>query len=558
MTSTDIPNAEVAAPLDALLVQAAQSPMRRFVPDASVLKFAGNLVTHPRRTGYRLSHLARELGRIGVGASDTGPSRRDRRFKDPAWTENPLLHRLMQAYLAAGKTAHELVADSDLHWRDAERMEFLVENLVDALAPANIPLVNPSSAKAAIDTGGMSLVHGFETFLKDMASAPRIPEMVDGSGFRVGENLAATPGDVVHRSEIAELILYRPQTEQVRQLPLLIVPPTINKFYALDLAPDRSLIEYLVQQGQQVYVMSWRNPDARHSDWGLDAYAQSVLDNLDIVQRMAGTEQAVLMGVCSGGIISSLAVNRLADIGQQERLAGFTLLVTVLDSERAGTASAIMDENMAVMAKADSARRGYLDGRALAEVFAWLRPDDLIWNYWVNNYLLGKKPPAFDILYWNADTTRMTAHLHSDFVDFGIDNPLTKPGALNVLDSPVDLSRVTLDSYVVAGSTDHITPWQNCYRTTGLLGGETRFVLSNSGHIAALVNPTTNPKASFQSNKENPEDAQQWLSTAQTNKGSWWSDYDSWLADRCGSLVPAPELLVEPLAPAPGTYVYEK
>lgn len=559
VTSTvPTPAADVAAALDSLLVQAAHGPYRRFVPDASTAKFVGNLLAHPRRTGGRVADLARELGRIGVGTSTTAPSRRDRRFTDQAWTANPLLHRLVQAYLAGGRTAQALVADAGLGRRDADRVGFLVENLVEALAPSNVPLVNPSSAKAAIDTAGLSLVRGGRAFLRDMASAPRIPDMVDGSGFRLGENVAATPGDVVHRTETVELIRYRPQTAQVRQIPLLIVPPTINKYYALDLAPDRSLIEYLVRQGQQVFVISWRNPDARHAGWGLDTYVQAVLDTLDAVNRIAGTEQAALTGVCSGGIIAGLAAARLAATGRQDRLAGFSLFVTVLDSREAGTTAALIDENLAAAAKAVSGRRGYLDGRALAEVFAWLRPGDLIWNYWVTNYLLGQKPPSFDILFWNADTTRMPARLHADFVDFGLQNKIVRPGELSILGSPVDLSQLKVDTYLVAGSADHITPWQNCYRSTALLGGDTRFVLSTSGHIAALVNPPTNSKAGFQTGADNPADPQQWQAAAQTHQGSWWPDHSAWLAERCGPLIDPPALIGEPLAPAPGTYVFEK
>jgi poly[(R)-3-hydroxyalkanoate] polymerase subunit PhaC len=285
---------------------------------------------------------------------------------------------------------------------------------------------------------------------------------------------------------------------------------------------------------------------------------QAVRDTLDEVRRIAGTDQAALTGVCSGGIIASLAAARLAATGGQDRLAAFTLLVTVLDSRQSGTTAALVDENVAAAAKAVSARRGYLDGRALAEVFAWLRPGDLIWNYWVNNYLLGQKPPAFDILFWNADTTRMPAKLHADFVDFGLRNPAIEPGAMSVLGSPVDLSRVTVDSYLVAGNADHITPWQNCYRSTALLGGDTRFVLSSSGHIAALVNPPSNPKARYQTGQDHRADPQEWLANAQHHQGSWWPDFSAWLADRCGPLVDAAHPIGEYLAPAPGTYVFEK
>ena len=386
--------------------------------------------------------------------------------------------------------------------------------------------------------------------------------MVDRSAFEVGRNIAVTPGEVVLRTEVLELIQYRPQTEQVREVPLLIVPPTINKFYALDLAPGRSMAEYLVQNGQQVFVISWRNPDARHADWGLDTYVTAVLDALDAVERICGTSHTAVTGVCAGGIIASVTAAHLAAVGQQDRLACFSLLVTVLDTADAGTVAALTDRQLAAAAKAMSARRGYLDGRALAEAFAWLRPGDLVWNYWVNNYLLGSKPPAFDILSWNADTTRMSAGLHADFVDLAMDNKLITPGKLTVLGTPVDLSQVRADSYIVAGIADHITPWQNCYRSTQLLGGQSRFILSTSGHIAALVNPPGNPKATYQTSKANPASPAEWLKTAQSERGSWWPDMLAWLGDRCGADKPAPAELggggLRPLAAAPGTYVFDK
>ena len=269
-----------------------------------------------------------------------------------------------------------------------------------------------------------------------------------------------------------------------------------------------------------------------------------------------------MTGVCSGGIIAAVAAAHLASTGQQNRMAAFGLLVTVLDNARAGTAAALADRRLAAAATALSRRRGYLDGRSLAEVFAWLRPGDLVWNYWVNNYLLGRKPPAFDILFWNADTTRMPARLHADFVNLAMENWLVTRGALTVLGIRVDLSRVEVDTYLLAGIADHITPWQNCYRSTQLLGGDSRFVLSTSGHIAALVNPPGNPKASYQTNKQNPADPQEWLRTAHTEQGSWWPDALAWLGERCGAEKPAPGELggagVPPIIDAPGTYAFDR
>jgi polyhydroxyalkanoate synthase len=280
------------------------------------------------------------------------------------------------------------------------------------------------------------------------------------------------------------------------------------------------------------------------------------------VEQVTGTEQVSLQGFCSGGIITAMVLAHLAATGRQDRVTAFSLAVTVLDWARAGTISALMDEESVKAATEKSRKKGYLDGAQLAEVFAWLRPNDLVWNYWVNNYLQGKPPPAFDILYWNADTTRMTAALHRDFIDVSVGNLLTKPGGATMLGSPVDLSAVDVDAYVTAGIADHLCPWQSCYRTTQLLGGRSRFVLSTAGHIASLVNPPTNPKASFQVAPQTPADPEQWLAAATKEKGSWWPDFMAWLGERAGDEVPAPTSLgneeLPPLTDAPGTYVFDK
>jgi polyhydroxyalkanoate synthase len=345
-------------------------------------------------------------------------------------------------------------------------------------------------------------------------------------------------------------------------MPLLLVPPTINKSYVLDLAPDRSWIEYLVRAGQQVFTLSWRNPDVRHAGWGVDAYVQAVLDALDAVERIAAVDRTVLTGVCSGGMLASLVAAHLAGIGRLDRLAGLAFAVTVLDHRRAGVPAAIADKYLAAAATAASRRRGYLDGKTLAEVFAWLRPNDLVWHYWVNNYLLGRRPPAFDVLFWNADTTRMPARLHADLVDIALNNRLAEPGRAVALGAPVDLKSVDVDNYVIAGIADHITPWQSCYRTTALLGGQTRFVLSTSGHIAAMVNPPGNPKATYRVSLEHPADPQEWLRGAVTEQGSWWPDFADWLRRRCGPDKRAPRKLggrgLAPLIDAPGTYVLDR
>jgi len=532
--------ADRAEPLDSLLVQAALGPVRRLAPDGSVARLVQRLAGRPVGTGRRLVRLGAESLRIAVGASELAASPRDRRFEEPGWSDNPALKRTLQLYLATHRTAQELLADADLEWRDHARVSFLLENLAQALAPSNLPLLNPASAKAAIDTGGLSLLRGGSQLVKDLAAPPRVPQMVDESPFEVGRNIAVTPGSVVFRNDVLELIQYHPDGSEVYEVPLLIVPPTINKYYAIDLSPGRSLVEHSVGHGRQLFVISWRNPDARHADWGFETYIDAILEALAAVERITGITQTVLGGICSGGILAAITAGYLAGTGGLGRVAAMCLAVTVIDSSRAGTTGALVSRRAAEAAKATSRRQGYLDGRALAEVFAWLRPGDLIWNYWVNNYLLGKRPPAFDILFWNADTTRMTAQLHADFVDLSLDNLLTTPGAVSIHGVPIDLGAVDVDSYVLAGIADHLTPWQSCYSTTQLLGGQSRFVLSSSGHIAALVNPPSNPRASFQVNPDTSVSADEWLAGAETRQGSWWNDVSEWLDDRFPARRPAP------------------
>jgi polyhydroxyalkanoate synthase len=559
--------AEVAGAVDMLLTQAALGPHRQFLPGRPALRFARALAGRPGLVATRAGALAAELARIAGGTSGVAPAARDRRFADPAWAGNPVLRRVMQAYLATGDAALGLVNETPLDWRDTERVRFVVSNLVDALAPSNSPLLSPEAWKAAVDSGGGSLLTGTRHLLGDLASAPRVPTMVPPDAYTVGIDLAATAGAVVLRTPAFELIQYQPATPTVREVPVLIVPPTINKYYVLDLAPGRSLIECLVGQGQQVFVMSWRNPDARHAAWGFDAYVRAVTEALDATAGICGAAAVHLLGACSGGILASIAAAvRRAEAAPgalaptaRARVASLGLLVTMLDQSRTDVVGALVDESTAEAAIAASARKGYLDGRRLAEVFAWLRPGDLIWNYWVNNYLLGREPARFDILFWNADTTRMTAGLHRDFVRAAVSNSLASPGGLTVLGTEIDLAQVDLDSYVVAGVADHICPWQSCYRSSQLLGGKTRFVLSTSGHIAALVNPADSKKSRYQASDDVTADAPAWQQSAPAEQGSWWPDYAAWLAARSGGQAPAPAALgskeFRVIEPAPGSYV---
>ncbi len=550
---------ELAVPLDLLLTSPVFGMADRIAPNMSWRKFATNLAKQPGTVASRAGTLGKELGAIAMGRSDVAPTRGDKRFSDPAWKGNPLLKRTMQAYLAADATVDQLFSDAKLDWRDAERMRFVLDFVTEGLAPTNIPFVNPAGYKAAIDTGGLSIVRGLRNFANDMRKAPRLPSMVDSDAFTLGETVAVTPGSVVYRDEVFELLLYTPQTETVFTVPLLMVPPVINKFYIYDIAPGRSMIEYFVKQGHQVFAISWRNPTAEQRDWGFDTYGQAILDALDVVSKITGTKQAHVQASCSGGMLAAMVTAHLTAIGQADRIASLTLMVTVLDQYHAGFAAAAIDEETANLAIKMSARKGYLDGNSLAEMFAWLRPSDLVWRYWVNNYIEGKSPAAFDVLYWNADTTRMAAALHRDMVLMGLHNALATPGAVSILGTPVDLSTITLDTYIVAGIADHISPWQACYRSARLLtGSDLRFVLSSNGHIAALVNPPGNPKATFHVGTNDQEDPAKWLKASEKKSDSWWPDFTAWLGERSGELV-APAVLADSgtkvIEPAPGKYV---
>lgn len=557
--AADVDDRQDGAPLDLLLSAAALDVRRRLLPVGAVGRLAAAVSRRPLRAGRHVGELASTLARIGAGRSDVTPARDDRRFGDPAWSSNGLLRRLLQSYLATGRTLDAVIGDAGLEAQTETRLRFAADNLMDALAPTNFPWSNPRAIKATVDEGGMNLVRGVRN-LADLLPPPHLPAMVDTSAFTVGGNLAATPGAVVLRTEVFELIQYLPQTEQVRSVPLVVVPPMINRYYILDLAPGRSLIEYCVRQGQQVFAISWRNPDARHRGWNVDTYAQAIAEALEAACAIARAGTGHVLALCSGGVVAAGVASHLMALTQPPPLAGLTLGVCVLDQSDMGAIGALASPRLLKAARAMSARRGYLDGRDLAAVFAWLRPNDLIWSYVVNNYLLGKRPPAFDILYWNADTVRMAAGLHHDFISIGLDNLMATPGALTMLDTPVDLGSVGVDSYVVAGVADHLCPWQSCYRTTQLLGGNVRFVLSSGGHIAAMVNPPGNERTSHRvSDGPHPADAEEWQRGAPRRSGSWWEDWDAWLAERSGPSRTAPRTLGNrtfPAAePAPGTYV---
>jgi polyhydroxyalkanoate synthase len=503
-----------------------------------------------------------ELGSIVAGKSERAPKPGDKRFSDPTWKESSLHSSLLKAYLAWGEAVNGLVDKTSLSNIDKTRAHLITEILIDAVAPTNTMLTNPAAVRKFVDSGGQSLWHGLKNYLDDLAHNRGMPSMVDTSAFKVGENLAMTPGAVVLRNELLELIQYTPTTPTVWKRPLLVTPPQINKYYSLDLSPDKSMIRFLLENGIQVFAVSWRNPTAANRGWGLDTYVAALDEAVDAAREISGSADISMMGACSGGITSSAYYATLGSAAE-DKIKNLVLAVCLLDPNSAdeSTFGCLMTPETMRLAKESSRLRGIVDGHDLARMFAWMRPNDLIWNYWVNNYLLGNQPPAFDILYWNADTTRLPAALHGDYLDLYFTNPFVNAGKLTLNDLAVDMSKVKADSYVVAGVTDHITPWKGVYKTAQIMGEGTTFVLSNSGHLQSLINPPANPKASFMIGPVGAGSPDAFQASAEKRKGSWWLDWRDWLHARSGEQVAAPASLggarYPILVAAPGTYVFD-
>jgi len=403
-------------------------------------------------------------------------------------------------------------------------------------------------------------VRGLGNFLGDVKNNKGMPSQTNRKAFQVGTDLAATPGAVVQRDHLAELIQYAPTTATVRSRPVVIIPPPIGRFYFLDLRPGRSFVEYAVSQGLQVFMISWRNPDAFMGALGVDDYAARVLAALDAVAEITGSPDVATVGFCAGGILMSGVLNHLAAQGA-DRVKAASFAVTLLDFDSRAAIGAFSAPRMLEMASKTSRRDGIITGRQLSNVFAWMRPDDLVFNYWVSNYLMGFPPPTFDILAWNADSTNLPARLHAEFLDIFKDNVLIT-GETEILGTRVDLKQITVPTFVTGAMTDHLTPWKGCYRTTEVLSGPSTFVLSNAGHIASLVNPPGNPKASYYIDGESGAEAEVWLKSATKRTGSWWQVWVEWSIKRAGDEIPAPEHVGSDANPvlqaAPGSYVRDK
>ncbi|WP_064117083.1 class II poly(R)-hydroxyalkanoic acid synthase [Pseudomonas fluorescens] len=517
-------------------------------------------IKQPIHSVKHVTHFGLELKNVLFGKSELQPAGDDRRFADPAWSQNPLYKRYLQTYLAWRKELHSWIDDSSLSPKDIARGHFVINLMTEAMAPTNTA-ANPAAVKRFFETGGKSLLDGLSHLAKDLVHNGGMPSQVNMGAFEVGKSLGVTEGAVVFRNDVLELIQYKPITEQVHERPLLVVPPQINKFYVFDLSPDKSLARFCLRNNVQTFIVSWRNPTKAQREWGLSTYIDALKEAVDVVTAITGSKDVNMLGACSGGITCTALLGHYAAIGEK-KVNALTLLVSVLDTTLDSDVALFVDEQTLETAKRHSYQAGVLEGKDMAKVFAWMRPNDLIWNYWVNNYLLGNEPPVFDILFWNNDTTRLPAAFHGDLIEMFKNNPLIRPNALEVCGTPIDLKQVTADIFSLAGTNDHITPWKSCYKSAQLFGGKVEFVLSSSGHIQSILNPPGNPKSRYMTGEEMAANADEWQENSTKHTDSWWLYWQTWQAERSGNLKKAPLKLGNKAYPAgeasPGTYVHER
>ncbi|EIJ36113.1 PHA/PHB synthase family protein [Thiothrix nivea] len=534
-----------------------------------------NLAYHPARIIQHNQELLQKqfslwqrlnmrlLGFPGISLSDD-ESNKDRRFKDPAWKEGPLSEAVMQTYLNfAGYWKALAELDTRLPEQESKKAQFFLNNLLDALAPNNFPHTNPQVWQAIRDTNGDNLVKGMENLLNDFQDGELRIRMTDMQAFELGRDIATTPGQVVFRNELMELIQYTPTTGTVRKTPLLIVPPWINKYYILDLREQNSFVKWAVEQGHTVFMISWINPGSEQRDLTFDEYVEKgTLTAMDMIEQATGEREVNMVGYCLGGTLSGITLAWLAAKGDG-RVKSATFFTTLLDFSEPGEIGVFLDDAQVTSIEERMDKNGgYLEGKNMGAAFNMLRANDLIWSFFVNLYLLGKDPIPFDLLYWNSDSTRMPAAMHSFYLrNMYLNNRLREPGGITVNGAAIDLSKVTTPVYFVSTQDDHIAPWKTTYKGAQLFSGPVRFVLGQSGHIAGIVNPAAKDKYGHWTNGTLATDPDQWLKSATPSKQSWWHDWDKWVSAYAGEQTEAREPgagKLPAMCPAPGTYVKVK
>jgi polyhydroxyalkanoate synthase subunit PhaC len=488
------------------------------------------------------------------------PEKGDKRFSAVDWQQNPVFDALKQSYLLAATTLLKSASEvQGLDDKQQRKMMFYLRLFLDAISPTNMVFTNPQVIHETIQSGGQNLVTGMEHLLRDVKAGKM--KMTDTDAFAPGRNLALTPGQVVYRNKLIELIQYTPTTEQVYAIPILFIPPWINKYYILDMQPQNSLIKFLVDAGFTVFVISWKNPDASMEEIGFEDYlALGPLAALDVVKAITGSPKVNPVGYCIGGTLLSMALPYMK-AKKDETANAVTFLVSLQDFEEVGDTSVFIDEPTVTYIEGKMMERGYLDSNSMSSMFNMLRANDLIWSNVVNNYLLGKEPPAFDLLYWNDDGTRMTRAAHSFYLrNTYLENNMIKPNKLVLNGVPIDLGQIRQDIYAVGAEQDHIVPWKSAWRISQLAHGPVRYILVGSGHIAGVISPPSKARG-YWTNDSPVKNADEWLATAESHKGSWWLDWLEWLKPRSGEQQAPPSMgnqTYPPITSAPGTYVLEK
>ncbi|MEP4785404.1 MAG: alpha/beta fold hydrolase, partial [Erythrobacter sp.] len=492
----------------------------------------------PERITRHAKTFGDDMVQILTGKSELAPNPKDKRFMDPAWQYNPFFKAGAQYYLAVQKGMSNWLEELELDELERNRATFISNIIIDGLAPTNTLMGNPTAQKRLIDSGGLSLIAGLKNAYNDMVNNRGMVSQVDKRPFKLGENIASSRGSVVLRTEMMELVHYAPSTEKVHEVPQLTIPPQINKMYINDLSPEKSIVKYQVDNGIQTFVISWRNPSKEQGVWNMTDYVNSCREAMNAVSAITGSKTVNVSAGCSGGQTAAMVASKLA-ADKDAILGALTIMVCVLHPKATDIeAGSLVSENGMKLAKKRAAAKGVIKADDLARSFAWLRPNDLIWNYVINNYLMGADPPAFDVLFWNADATNLSASLMGDFLEVSDTLAFTKKGEVEMVDHKVDLSKVKSDLFVLGGVTDHITPWKATYRSTQLFGSkDVTYVLSQSGHMQAILNPPGNPKAKYFVQKKKgklPETADEWLQGTEETPGSWWPYWMEWLQKRSG------------------------
>jgi polyhydroxyalkanoate synthase len=523
---------------------------------AAVSRLLAAIAKHPKPMLRRLTALTDELTACLVGEKRLEPPKNDRRFLDIAWKENEYYRRLLQAYLAIAEFIRDIPNCVDLHKRE-DLACLALKFAAEGLAPTNTLMGNPAALRRAIDTGGSSLIRGLRNFAEQMSSDRAHPSQVSPDAFKHGETVAATPGKVVYRDDMFELLQYAPTTPSVHDCPIVFSCSPVNPYYVLDLSPGKSLFEYMISRGFAVFAISLRNPELQHVDWGLDEYAGAVVKATDAVRDITGSSSVHLATACAGSVIGTLLAAAL-EARKDRRLRTLTSMVSMIDSTDSGLPLA--DRKMADRSVARTRKRGVLQGDRVFWMFSLLRPNEAFWSYWVDNFLLGESPRPNDLLFWSNENTNIPAALLRDLLDVYVHNKAIKPGGMRVLTEAVNLADLTIDLYTVAAEKDHLMPWRSGYNSLKHFSGHSTFVLHKKGHLMALIDPPPAENSAFYVSKGGVKsDAESWRSGAELMKGSWWPHWSSWLADRSGGQHPARNVLgsatYPPLGNAPGEYV---